>query len=262
MILLSFDVEEFDVPDEFGFPLPLKDQIEISKNGLTKVLDILLRYNVKATFYTTVVFARHAPDILARMISEGHELESHSVYHGQFSEEDLLASKEELEALAGVRIKGFRMPRMMPVSDEAIEKAGYLFNSSLHPTWIPGRYNHLSRPRTTFYVKKVLQLPASVTPIIRFPLFWITFHVLPMWLYNFFCRWTLKKDGYLNLYFHPWEFVDLAKHEEFTLPFYITQNSGEALCRRLAHLITHFQSRGDAFGRTDELFFNELNSHA
>ncbi|HZX73761.1 MAG TPA: polysaccharide deacetylase family protein [Cyclobacteriaceae bacterium] len=258
MILLSFDVEEFDVPDEFGFPIPFEEQIEISRIGTVRILDCLLAHHVKATFFVTVQFANHAPEIIARILAEGHEIGSHGYYHSQFEEEHLLTSKMELEKMTGKTIKGYRMARMMPVSDEIIRKSGYKYNTSLNPTWIPGRYNNFSRPRTYFMEQNVLQLPASVTPIFRFPLFWISFHVLPMWLYLLLCRWTLRHDRYLNLYFHPWEYVDLSSNKQFELPFYITKNSGEPLVSRLDKLIQHFKAKGATFARTDEFVATKL----
>jgi len=45
---------------------------------------------------------------------------------------------------------------------------------------------------------------------------------------------TLQKDGYLSLYFHPWEFTDISV---FKLPFYIKKLSGIALTERLNLLI-------------------------
>ena len=65
-------------------------------------------------------------------------------------------------------IQGYRQPRMFPVSDTELERMGYVYNSSLNPAFIPGRYMHLSEPRTCFMTGKLLQIPASVTPWIRF----------------------------------------------------------------------------------------------
>ena len=45
---------------------------------------------------------------------------------------------------------------------------------------------------------------------------------------------TLQKDGYLSLYFHPWEFTDISS---FRLPFYIKRFSGIELTERLNRLI-------------------------
>jgi len=262
MILLSFDVEEFDVPDEFGYPILFEEQIEISRKGTHRILDVLEKHQVKATFFITVQFALYAREVVDRIVNDGHEIGSHGFYHSQFSEADLETSRIQLETLGKCEVKGYRMPRMMPVSEEAIKKAGYIYNSSLNPTWVPGRYNNLSKPRTFFYEHDVLQLPRSVTPWFRLPLFWITFHVMPLWLYFHFCKLTLKKDGYLNLYFHPWEFMDLKDHPRFKLPFYITKNSGELLVNRLDQLIHYFKLRKERFGRTDSFIKLKVNQVA
>lgn len=60
---------------------------------------------------------------------------------------------------------------MFPVSDEAIEDAGYTYNSSINPAFIPGKYMHLDLPRTPFMTGNVMQIPASVSPHVRVPMF-------------------------------------------------------------------------------------------
>lgn len=82
-------------------------------------------------------------------------------------------------------------------SESEIARQGYLYNSSLNPAFIPGRYMHLTEPRTCFMKEGVLQIPASVTPWLRFPLFWLSCHNLPAGLYRWLCRRTLRHDGYL-----------------------------------------------------------------
>ena len=72
----------------------------------------------------------------------------------------------------------------------------------------------------------VLQLPASVTPIVRFPLFWLAYHNLPATLYRKLALWTWKEDGYFLTYFHPWEFTSLSDRKELKLPFIMTNHSG------------------------------------
>ena len=46
-----------------------------------RLLDLLARYNIKATFFVVGVFAQDNPDIIARMIAEGHEVGTHSYAH-------------------------------------------------------------------------------------------------------------------------------------------------------------------------------------
>ena len=101
-------------------------------------------------------------------------------------------------------VTGYRMARMMPVSQLEISKAGYLYNSSLHPTWLPGRYNNLSEPCALFWKQGVLQIPALVTPGVRFPVLWLGFKNFPLAWIQAATRAIWKAGLCANLYFHPW----------------------------------------------------------
>ena len=248
MILLSFDIEEFDVPLEHGVKLPLDEQVRISTIGTHKILDCLKANQVKATFFCTANFAIHSPEVIQRILSEEHEVASHGYYHWTFEVADLKKSKVVLEEMTGRKIRGYRQARMMPVSEKEIYNAGYEYNTSLNPTFIPGRYMHLSTPRTYFVKENVLQIPASVTPWLRFPLFWLSCHNLPVGLYRWLCHRTLKHDGYLVTYFHPWEFYPLAEHPELQMPFIIRNHSGEGMVKRLDGWIKYFKKAGAKFG--------------
>ena len=107
-ILLSFDIEEFDVPREHGVELPMAEQVRISVAGSHALLDVLKKHEVRATLFCTANFAQHAPEIIQRILSEGHELASHGYYHWTFEPADLKKSKDTLEALAGVPVRGYR----------------------------------------------------------------------------------------------------------------------------------------------------------
>lgn len=247
MILLSFDIEEFDVPREHGVDIPMDEQVRISTIGTHAILDTLAQHGVRATFFCTANFAALSPEVVQRIVDEGHELASHGYYHWTFEPADLLRSKLALEAQTGVRIYGYRQARMMPVPDAEIERAGYEYNTSLHPTFLPGRYCHLDKPRRYFYTDSVLQIPASVTPLVRFPLFWLSCHNLPFPLYRWLCTRTWRHDGYLVTYFHPWEFYDLGKHPELKLPYIVRNQSGAGMIDRLSRWIAHFRSLGAEF---------------
>ena len=248
MVLLSFDIEEFDMPLEYGKDISFEDQIAISRKGTVIILDLLQKYKVQATFFSTAIFAMAAPDLIKRLVSEGHELASHTYYHSEFKNEDLLLSKQKLEEISHTDVVGLRMPRMYPVDDFEVEKAAYLYNSSINPTYLPGRYNHFDKPRTYFKQEGVWQIPASVSPIIRFPLFWLSFHNLPLWLYQFLIKWTIKKDNYLNIYFHPWEFTNLKQPEKFNFPGYVSKNSGVQMIKRFDKMLFWMNEKNYKFG--------------
>lgn len=256
MILLSFDIEEFDMPCEYGKKIDFADQISISIAGTNAILDLLSKHEIKATFFSTVVFAQNAPEIIKKIISDGHEIASHSYYHSDFKVEHLLESRIRLEEITGQKVFGFRMPRMQPVDEIEIFKAGYKYNSSINPTYIPGRYNNFHKPRTYFKQDGVLQIPASVSPIVRLPLFWLSFHNLPLWLYKFLAKITFNKDKYLNIYFHPWEFTDLNQPQKFNFPSYVSKNSGKKMIERMEDLIIWMKSKNHNFICTKDLVQN------
>ncbi|NII80957.1 MULTISPECIES: polysaccharide deacetylase family protein [unclassified Pedobacter] len=252
MVLLSFDIEEFDMPFEYGKDISFEDQIAISRAGTIAILDILDKYEIKATFFCTVTFAENIPDLIKRITDTGHELASHGYYHSDFKPEHLLQSKLKLEELSSKEITGYRMARMMPVDEKEIERAGYTYNTSINPTYLPGRYNNFNISRTHFIKNNVLQIPASVSPLIRFPLFWLSFHNLPLSIYRILASWTYKKDKYLNIYFHPWEFTDLNDFERFGFPGYVRKNTGRKMIDRMEILISWMKSKNYPFGTFQE----------
>ena len=226
MILLSFDIEEFDGPLEHGVDYSLEEGMKVSVEGTNIILDILKANDVRATFFCTGNFAENAPDIIQRIMDEGHEVACHGVDHWQPKESDFALSKEIVENVSGITVTGYRQPRMFPVVESEIKRVGYRYNSSLNPAFIPGRYMNLKTPRTWFMKDGVMQIPASVTPHLRF---------------------LLRHDGYFVTYFHPWEFYELKKHPEFKMPFIIKNNSGSDMAKRLDNLVKMLKDQGHIF---------------
>jgi len=242
-VCLSFDFEECDLPRESGVDFPIEEGMRLSVEGADAVLDILERQGVRATFFCTLNFAERAPEVMRRIIDGGHEVAAHGVDHFRQVPEDPYLSKEGLERLYGVKVVGYRQPRMFPVDDAALAKAGYRYNSSLNPACIPGRYMHLNMPRTVFEQNGLKQIPASVTPLIRFPLFWLALHVLPEGVYRWLAKRVLAHDGYFVTYFHPWEFSSLAERAaELKVPRLIRFNLGKPMIGRLERLIVSLKA--------------------
>ena len=246
-VLLSFDTEEFDVPREHDVPFSLEEGMKVSIEGITTILDVLQKHGVKATFFCTGNFAENAPSIIKRIVDEGHEVACHGVDHWQPKKTDPIYSKQIVERVSGCSISGYRQPRMFPVQDAVLLQAGFKYDSSLHPTCIPGRYMHLTDPRTWFKRGGLIEVPASVTPWFRLPLFWLSLHNLPQWLYRRMVLRTLKHDGYFVTYFHPWEFYALKEHPEWKLPFIIRNHSGKAMADRLDSLIRFLKQKQCSF---------------
>ena len=82
----------------------------------------------------------------------------------------------------------------------------------------------------------------------RIPLFWLSFKNFP---YSLFLNWTkntLNKDGYVCLYFHPWEFVSI---ESYGLPAYTRTDCGPKLLDKLDRMIKDLKAAGYGFNTMD-----------
>jgi peptidoglycan/xylan/chitin deacetylase (PgdA/CDA1 family) len=239
-VLLSFDVEEFDIPVEFGQPVDPQTQMHVGRVGFERVLKLLDEEQTPATLFTTANFADHHPDLM-RQAAQTHEIGSHAYYHSTYNDKDLEASRLKLQEIAGVPVEGFRRPRLAETDRALIQAAGYTYNSSENPIWLPGRYNNLGKPRRPYFTDRLLNIPISATPIVRFPLFWLSFKVVPLPLLKAAMAWTLAHDKVLNLFFHPWEFTDLKPYP--SIPGYIRRLDDQAMLDRLREVIRWLKPR-------------------
>ena len=108
--------------------------------GVPRILALLAKHGIKATFYVPAVAALIHPEEQRRVVAEGHEIGIHGWIHELNSvlpheaERDLmLRSAETLEKITGVRPVGLRTPSWdFSPSTLAIEKEmGLLYDSSL-----------------------------------------------------------------------------------------------------------------------------------
>jgi peptidoglycan/xylan/chitin deacetylase (PgdA/CDA1 family) len=240
-VLLSFDVEEFDMPLEYGCHIEPTRQLAIGYEGLQKIIPFLEMPFMRTTLFTTAHFAENYAEEIRRLAVR-HEIASHTWHHSRFETEDLLRSRLRLEEISGTRVTGLRMPRMRAVPMSDVLQAGYAYDASLHPTWLPGRYNNLHKPRTIHREDGMLRVPASVSPIFRIPLFWLGFKNYPYHLFLHMVRSVLSRDGYASLYCHPWEFTDVRG---LGLPGYTIRGCEGRLLDRLYRLVRDLQEEAE-----------------
>ncbi|CAG5004048.1 hypothetical protein DYBT9275_03288 [Dyadobacter sp. CECT 9275] len=250
LVMLTFDLEEFDIPEEYGQKVSEKAQMEVTLDGMYRLLAILDMHDIRVTFFTTGHFAKQNPELIRRLASR-HEIASHALYHSPahaFEEKDILHARGILEEISGQIVKGFRMPRLAPFNRDVLRKWGFRYDSSLNPTWLPGRYNLLKENPLPSVTDGLIELPCSVTPWLRFPLFWLSLKNLPAGIYAWLCVFTLKKRKNLMLYFHPWEFANLR---EYQLPGYVKNPDGDRLASKLNKLIYELKKRNATFVTCD-----------
>jgi len=237
--LVTFDVEEFDAPLDRGRVLDMPAQLRTGAEGFTRILDLLDDLDATATLFITANLAQHAPE-LVRRAAERHEIASHGFMHRSFEVGDLARSRDALREISGQAVRGFRRARLQATDPAAILAAGYRWDSSENPIWLPGRYNNLAKPRTIYRKGDLVELPTSASPRLRVPLFWLAMKNLPMPLIRSASAACLRRDGYLSLYWHPWEFLDLR---DSGLPWYMRRPDGERFVERVAAYLRWLRER-------------------
>ncbi|HHV71986.1 MAG TPA: polysaccharide deacetylase family protein [Clostridia bacterium] len=107
-IALTFD----DAPDNVYTP---------------QILDILKQYNVKATFFVIGKTAQNYPDIMKRIVEEGHVIGNHSFNHANIAKlspaefaQDLDLAEQTIFNLTGIKTAFYRSPYGV-LSDEIVK---------------------------------------------------------------------------------------------------------------------------------------------
>jgi hypothetical protein len=229
-IMLSFDVEEFDLPREFGVGIKDDEMFKIGYEGCVELLKFL---DVESTFFVTANFAKKYPDLIKK-INEKHEIGLHADEHKdnylEMDEDEILKklskAKEEIEKIIGEKIKGFRAPRLQFDKYKVLRKLNIEYDSSYIPSYVPGRYNNFFGTRKRFFKEGILVIPISVIPFFRIPMAWYVFRNLGL----SFAKIGTLLNKEVCLIFHPWEFANL---EKFKIPYLIKRNSGEKMSKLL-----------------------------
>ena len=85
------------------------------ERNVDRILELFDRHGVKATFFTLGWIAQRYPEMVRRMIAQGHELASHGWSHVRVTQQDqdafrqdVVRTKSFLEDLSGQEIIGYR----------------------------------------------------------------------------------------------------------------------------------------------------------
>lgn len=198
-----------------------------------RLLDRLAELGVVGTIFCVADVAARHPELVARMVADGHELGVHGLTHtpndlltpSQFTEQ-IRAAKAMLEDLGGEPVALYRAPQYSLVPETAwvpaiLTELGFVASSSVLPAKSP-LYGWPGAPMTPFrWPSGLVELPAPVT---RFGPSMIPFlggaylRVLPGRVRR---RGIDRSDPSVVLwtYCHPWEF-------DPDEPFYVFEDGG------------------------------------
>lgn len=259
MVSITIDCEEWNSPFLRGKKDTDHNSTVFSRLGNEALLRLFKERGIKATFFITGYFAECEPEQVRRIMEEGHEVAAHGYEHHYRGREfdmyaDVLKAKKVLEKITGVKVKGFRSPQAQYSLEllRILDKAGYEYDSSLHPAYLPGYYNHTRRPlrlHKPHSELKITEIPIAVMPRTRLPIVWMFMRNIGVWYTQLGVDALEKRGINANLYFHSWEFVAMKSKK---VPFYFTYRTGRRFVRMLEKFIIINKRKGRRFVRLDE----------
>ena len=110
------------------------------------ILDLLDKYQVKATFFVPGYVAEHNPDVIRRIDAAGHEIGNHGYTHERFVEktveeqlEILKKTQKVIKDITGKEPKGFRTPSgdWHVRTPYLLNELGFLYSSSMRGDDVP-----------------------------------------------------------------------------------------------------------------------------
>jgi polysaccharide deacetylase family protein (PEP-CTERM system associated) len=186
--ILTVDVEDWFHICGVDNCIPQKDfsQLEsrVTYNTL-KILEVLYRKGVKATFFVLGFVAESHPDLIKQIQNADHEVATHGYSHRRvytmtpsIFRKDLKKSVEIISDITSHAVKGFRAPEWSIRDDslwalDILQQEGFVYDSSMAPLHIIGNVKYKTTPYVLNLEKGHLwELPplVGVTPLVNFPL--------------------------------------------------------------------------------------------
>lgn len=267
--LLSFDIEEwFQVENMRGAIRHDEwDTIDSTVEKNTgRILELLDRHGIKATFFILGIIAERHPDLIRRIAASDHELASHGFHHelnttynGDLLRDDLKNSKNLLEDLTGEKVVGYRAPSFS-VTDEVVDLLkglGYIYDSSYNPFNLNTRYGTITKKMDKIdgvlrIENGLYEIPLSQTKLgsQTLPISGgAYFRLIPAPVFNRLVKNYLKVNQTYNFYLHPWEFEpEQPRIRNIPLNYRIRHYTGlSKTAKKLDHLIRMLKDQKCSF---------------
>ena len=268
---MTVDVEDYFQVSAFENCIPKSDWDRLPcrvEANVDRILQLFDNKDAKATFFTLGWVAERYPEMVRRIVANGHELASHGWEHIRANTQDraqfradVVRTKALLEDLSGAPVNGYRAASYSICPDnlwalDLLADAGYTYSSSIVPIR-HDLYGIPDAPRFAFSAAdgRLVEIPITTIALAGRNINcggggW--FRLFPY----AFSRWAIKQvNGQEQqpciFYFHPWE-VDPEQPR-------VSGASARARFRhylnldrmhdRLARLLDDFR-----WGRVDEVF--------
>jgi polysaccharide deacetylase family protein (PEP-CTERM system associated) len=225
---LTFDVEEYFHAEAFARVLRPEEWPTLESRvtrSTERLLDILDRDRVRATFFVLGWVAERHPALVREIASLGHEVACHGYGHRMIQhltrpefERDVTKAKRAIEDAVGKPVLGYRAPTFSIMREtlwslDVLAEVGFRYDSSIFPV-VHDRYGIPDAPRFPHRLKgpgggEIAEFPLSTVQILgrRLPVagggyfrlfpYGVTRHAI--------ARINTREGQPAMVYLHPWE---------------------------------------------------------
>jgi peptidoglycan/xylan/chitin deacetylase (PgdA/CDA1 family) len=235
------------------------------EDGLIRLLGIFDKHEITATFFVPGEVAQKNGQAIKNIAEDGHEVACHGLVHEKDEflreryrqEQQIKEASRIIEEASGEKPVGFRAPclRANATTLEVLQDHGYIYDSSIAPTFVPGYYGYLSAPLKPYHPSyksigkigacRILEIPVSVNPLVHLPL-------SAAWMRNLGYSWVrmgidmnLRLGNPVVFYIHPRDVVSLPR--EIGAPWHVYRNTGNVAVETLDKIIRHAKKSGAEF---------------
>ena len=227
MNLLGIDFEDWFHPELIQQHIAGLEKTPTVVNGIDKILDWLRKNDTFATFFVVGELLEIKPEILDKIIENGHEIAFHTMHHTRidslnfkekFSEEIKLFEKMTSKKSKGFRAPSFSLNHSSSWIIDVLSKNNYLYDSSIMPakTRLYGIPNADVKPYRISSsslehndpTSKILEFPLLTTRWLgyNFPVcggFYLRF--LPLKIIERAIKNNIEKNIPATFFIHSWE---------------------------------------------------------
>ena len=263
---LGIDFEDWYHPQLIKENIPSGKKLEPKViQGIDKIIDWLRQNDTLATFFVVGELLDYQPELLDKIIENGHEIGFHTMHHNRLDEKDFKEKfSSELKRFSDLTQKksvGFRAPTfsLNDVSSWAIdmlEQNDYLYDSSIMPAK-SSLYGNPDAEKSPYKISSnSLIRNDEKGNLIEFPLLTTTFlgkkipaaggfylRTLPMKIIKNAVRSQEEKQIPSSFYIHSWELtpefmpkIELPIKEKF-----ITYHNLEKSMSKMTEIIKNFE---------------------
>lgn len=142
MNILGIDFEEWYHPELIKKHVKKDQKIPKVFKGIEKILNLLNKHNISATFFVVGELLQHDPELIDKIISNDHEIAFHTMHHDRIDTPNFSNNFDdelkEFKKLTNDKSKGFRAPTFSLNENSSfiikmLEKYNYIYDSSIMP---------------------------------------------------------------------------------------------------------------------------------